>query len=249
MSSMSNSACLNRAVELLSLFGEGEGENSSGDAAGANAPESSDEKTAVEESTAGESTDGEGTVEKTAVNETAVDPDDLPFYMDDTPDTPGQATVETDQTDETEERLRTAARVEAVLRRRIADLTVGRRNDAAVNQYRNWLREADELKRELPDFDIEAEIADPRFKALLTGGVDVRTAYRALHGEELVRAALDAERTRMLSEIVRRNARPPENGTSDRSAALGKPDISALTRSQVEAIERRVARGEKVYLR
>ena len=135
------------------------------------------------------------------------------------------------------------------LNRRIAELNVARRTDSAINDYRRWMKEAEALKAEYPGFDIEAESKDARFVSLLKSGIDVRSAYTALHSGDIIAASVEKARSEIAADILRRNARPRENGISDQSAAVGKPDISSLSRSEVEAIERRVARGEKIYLK
>ena len=151
--------------------------------------------------------------------------------------------------EEYERLLELSARRERLLRMRLFELGEARRSDAAINEYRSRLREAEELKKEFPGFDIRAEVKDRRFRAMLESGIDLRSAYTALHSRDVVDAALEDSRKRMTSEIIRRSTRPSENGTSDQSAAVGTPDISSLTRPEIEAIERRVARGEKIYLK
>ena len=151
--------------------------------------------------------------------------------------------------DPADERLSASEARVRMLRGRLFELNESRLNDAAIADYNAWLAEAEALKTEYPDFDLRAEAADPKFTALLGAGVDIRTAYTALHCERIIEAAAENARRQFAADLLRRGARPAENGTCDHSAAVGKPDISALSRSEVEAIERRVARGEKIYLK
>ena len=59
---------------------------------------------------------------------------------------------------------------------------------AAEEAAARWSREADELTAQCPDFDLGAALSDPQFCALLRAGVDVRTAWFALHAQALLTA-------------------------------------------------------------
>ena len=54
---------------------------------------------------------------------------------------------------------------------------------AAEESAARWSREADELAAQCPDFDLGAALSDAQFCALLRAGVDVRTAWFALHAQ------------------------------------------------------------------
>ena len=58
---------------------------------------------------------------------------------------------------------------------------------AAEQTAARWSREADELTAQCPDFDLGAALKDDRFCALLRAGIDVRTAWFALHAQALLR--------------------------------------------------------------
>ena len=60
---------------------------------------------------------------------------------------------------------------------------------AAEESAARWSREADELAAQCPDFDLGAALSDAQFCALLRAGVDVRTAWFALHAQALLEAA------------------------------------------------------------
>ena len=87
---------------------------------------------------------------------------------------------------------------------------------AAEESAARWSREADELAAQCPDFDLGAALSDAQFCALLRAGVDVRTAWFALHAQALleaacVRAGRSAEQ-RVAEHIRARGLRPAENG-------------------------------------
>ena len=61
---------------------------------------------------------------------------------------------------------------------------------AAEESAARWSRAADELAAPCPDFDLGAALSDAQFCALLRAGVDVRTAWFALHAQALLEATL-----------------------------------------------------------
>lgn len=95
---------------------------------------------------------------------------------------------------------------------------------AAEESAARWSREADELAAQCPDFDLGAALSDAQFCALLRAGVDVRTAWFALHAQALleaacVRAGRSAEQ-RVAEHIRARGLRPAENGLGGGGAGI-----------------------------
>ena len=124
---------------------------------------------------------------------------------------------------------------------------------AAEESATRWSREADELAAQCPDFDLGAALSDAQFCALLRAGVDVRTAWFALHAQALleaacVRAGRSAEQ-RVAEHIRARGLRPAENGLGGGGAGIVvRPDVSRMSRADRAALAPRAARGERVEL-
>ena len=116
--------------------------------------------------------------------------------------------------------------------------------------YAGWLEQSDALKQIYPNFDLDAEIKNPRFVDLLKNNVDVRTAYEVLHKDDIIRGAMqftaDTVQTKLANNIIAGRNRPSENGIGQTSPAVVKNDVSQLSRADREEIIRRVARGEKI---
>ena len=132
-----------------------------------------------------------------------------------------------------------------------AILGEGQRETASADHYyQNWLQQSQAAKEAYPDFDLRAALEDGQFRALLKSGVDIRTAYEVRHLDTLLPAAMAATakavEERIAKSIAADRSRPAENAMGSRAATLVKPDVSKFTRSDVEAIARRVARGERV---
>ena len=53
--------------------------------------------------------------------------------------------------------------------------------------YSGWLREAEKTRNFYPNFDLHKELNDfPDFGRMLSAGVNVKTAYEALHHDEII---------------------------------------------------------------
>ncbi|MGM9604443.1 MAG: hypothetical protein ACI3XG_05200, partial [Faecousia sp.] len=116
--------------------------------------------------------------------------------------------------------------------------------------YNDWMAQAKELQQLFPDFDIRRELADARFAGMLLSGVDISSAYQALHARDILPAAMEyAARTvqARLAESMRTGAyRPGENGLGGSAAALVGRNVSRMSRQDYDKVCRMVERGERV---
>lgn len=124
---------------------------------------------------------------------------------------------------------------------------------AAEQTAARWSHEADALTVQCPDFDLGAALEDAQFCALLRAGVDVRTAWFALHAQALLetaclRAGRSAEQ-RVSEHIRARGLRPAENGLGSGGAGIVvRPDVSRMSRADRAELAARAERGERVKL-
>lgn len=132
---------------------------------------------------------------------------------------------------------------------RMARETLERQNKER-QQYSQWLREAETVKEQYPDFDLNAEVENPQFTAMLQSGVDLKHAYEVIHMDDIVantaKNVMNTSAKAVTDTIAARGMRPKENAGSDNSSAVYKRDVSSLTAKEREEIARRVARGEKI---
>ncbi|MBP3410078.1 MAG: hypothetical protein J6M10_03685 [Clostridia bacterium] len=123
------------------------------------------------------------------------------------------------------------------------------------SHFQNLQKQAEEVKKVYPGFDLEAELKNKAFVEMTKPGsnVDVMTAFRAIHHDELAGAEMQyaarksAER---ISASVAANARrPAENGIKGSSAATAKLDPANLSREDIRNLREEVLKGKKkVYL-
>lgn len=116
-----------------------------------------------------------------------------------------------------------------------------------------WRNEEAELQKTFPNFDLTTEFEDPTFAQLLISGVPVRSAYMALHADDIiqggVQVAFERGKEAVASSIQANAKRPLENGVSSKPAVNTKKDISKLTKAEMDDIDERVRRGERITFR
>jgi hypothetical protein len=126
------------------------------------------------------------------------------------------------------------------------------RQEQLNRQYAVWEQQAAEAKNLYPNLDLNVESQNPQFRQLLFAGIDVGTAYMAIHKDDVMASAMQhtakTVEQKLANKIAAGNARPAENGTSGQSAAVIKEDPSKWTRADRDEVRRRAARGEKIYL-
>ena len=125
-----------------------------------------------------------------------------------------------------------------------------------LKHLRSLYAQAEELKQDFPDFDLDAALRDPAFLRLTAPalGVGVREAFYALNRPRLdaLAAARAAEESKaLLAKAVSGGARRPREGGGSGAAALLRSDYAALPRQRQLALKQRIreaaARGEKMY--
>ncbi|MBR5111551.1 MAG: hypothetical protein IK099_15340 [Clostridia bacterium] len=125
---------------------------------------------------------------------------------------------------------------------------------------RDFLREhvrgvsaqAEEMKKEFPGFDLDAEMENPAFVRMTSPGVgmSVKDAYFAVHGREIQRdsmlyAAMQANE-RIAASVMAGASRPRENGLDPAAAARLGLSVRDMDRKTREEFRRRIRNGEKI---
>jgi len=127
-----------------------------------------------------------------------------------------------------------------------------KRHDAEIAQQKvqSWINEAEQLKQIYPDFDLNAEADNAIFASLLNNGFPMKNAYEAAHHDELMATAMQhvAQTTekKVTNSLMANKSRPVENGVSSHSASRVKQDLSSASDEELDAIDKRVQRGERI---
>lgn len=124
------------------------------------------------------------------------------------------------------------------------------RRRSAAKQYQALLGEAEALSKKVQGFDLETELADRRFCGMLRCGFSMEDAWRAVHINQLLHAAVRQASEKGAKEAVeqyrREAARPDENGVKGQSGISRKTSAAHLTGRGIRDILRRVEKGAKV---
>lgn len=125
-----------------------------------------------------------------------------------------------------------------------------KQQQAMEHQIKKWYDESEQLAQNYPDFDMNSEVANEKFVALIKNGVDMKTAYEVVHHDEIINAIKDKSAKEAEKQTTERllsvDRRPVENGLSAQSPALVKTDVSKLTPQQRANIAKRVSMGETI---
>ncbi len=118
-------------------------------------------------------------------------------------------------------------------------------------------RQAEEMKKVFPKFDLRAELRNPIFARMTSpsGGVSVEDAYYAIHRKELqtatAQASAQATALQISNAIQAGSRRPQENGTSGQAPSVTHFDYSKASPEQRKRfkafLESERAAGRKVY--
>ncbi len=115
-----------------------------------------------------------------------------------------------------------------------------------------WMRDADAVKQIYPNFDFRTELQNDQFRMLIQSNIPMQTAYEVVHKDELIPAAMQFTAKQVEAKVANNvragQKRPAEGAASSRSAVQVKSDPSKFTKADMDEIERRVARGERIVL-
>lgn len=125
-----------------------------------------------------------------------------------------------------------------------------------LRQHVEGLRQQEaEMKRDFPDFDLMREVqGNPAFARMTApgGGLTVRQAYMAVHGDELMQRQAQAVQRQAVKDMSRAiqagSVRPQENGMAQSGGGQQRIDPRHMTRAEREEIRRRVRSGERVII-
>lgn len=115
-----------------------------------------------------------------------------------------------------------------------------------------WEAQAAQLKTQYPDFELQEVLANEQVTDLMRRGVSLPDAYRAAYFDHIMQQATAQTAQKVeqgvAARIQQRASRPGENGTRPGGAVTTHVDVASMSRRQLEDLERRARRGEKITL-
>ena len=144
--------------------------------------------------------------------------------------------------------------IEAENRRMKAEQELNEQRRAANEWYEQKLQEAEQLKAEFPNFDLDEMMRNERFVNLIHPqnpyAVPIREAYLAMSMDKILPGAMEqtakAVAKKTADTIRQRGARPLEGGMSGQASLKAQTDVSKLTDAEIADYVRRANRGERI---
>lgn len=144
--------------------------------------------------------------------------------------------------------------IEAENQRLRAEREANEERRAANEWYQQKVQEAEQLKAEFPDFDLDSMLQDQRFVNLIHPrnpyAVPMREAYLAMHMDQILPGAMEQTAKQVAKKtadtIRQRGARPVEGGMSGQAASKVHVDVSKLTNDEIADYARRAMLGERI---
>ena len=124
---------------------------------------------------------------------------------------------------------------------------------AFEQKFAAWNAEAESLKGLIPNLDLIKEFENPQFVRMLDSGVGVKSAYMALHHDEitggLMRYTAEQTQKAVLDGVKANGMRPNENGAKGSHGANQKIDVSKLTKEDRARLAEEARRGKTITFR
>lgn len=149
----------------------------------------------------------------------------------------------------TVEQFRHVKQIEAENARFKAEQQQNIRQQMAQRQMEVWNGQVEEVRKSYPNFNLEDELNNPGFKAMLRAGASIRNAYEATHLDDIKKSlvASTAQQTtkEVTDNIKAKGMRPTEVGGSQSGVPLSM-DLKNSTKAQRDEWARRAERGETI---
>lgn len=131
------------------------------------------------------------------------------------------------------------------------------REQKIYDHYNGLRKQAEQMKKIFPNFDLETELKNPAFFRMTApdSGLTVEQVYYAVHHKELQGAAMQMAAQKTADQISRAiqsgSKRPDEAGTSAQAPSVTTFDYRAKSKEERDAFKKHIlsemAQGRKVY--
>ncbi len=123
--------------------------------------------------------------------------------------------------------------------------------DSLRRKASEWIMQSEKMKDAFPDFDLRQELRENKlFSQLLLCGADLKSAYEAVHRQEILAGAMAYTAGKVREQIVQgiqaKSVRPFENGVISSGAVVSGVDVNALTSNDILKILKQVENGASI---
>lgn len=122
-------------------------------------------------------------------------------------------------------------------------------------EFNRFMAEAEAVKAKYPTFNVETEINDSAFMAMVRAGVSVENAYVARHSDEILSQTIPYavdKATQKVANAVKANGKRVLEGGAGNSAPTSVSDthkpVSEMKSDEIQELMRRALSGEKIRL-
>lgn len=116
--------------------------------------------------------------------------------------------------------------------------------------WSRWNQEAGQLSQKYEGFDLDTELKDEGFVRMLGAGIDMDTAYKAVHFDEISKGLIvktQKNTKKQVADTIRAGAgRPTENGVGKSAAGDTKSDVSKMSYKEMDDLIERARNGERI---
>lgn len=160
--------------------------------------------------------------------------------------------AQADQADMTVEQYK-----EHVKLKRERDAATGELNELKIQeqareQYNTWVEDSKAVKEKYPEFDLNTELQDPRFRSMLSARYSndympsMLDIYEIVHRDDILQREKQNVQQNTINNIKARGLRPDEAGSTSSGAVGFKKDVSQLTPKERAEFVRRASLGETI---
>ena len=104
------------------------------------------------------------------------------------------------------------------------------KRDEAQRFYNALAKQEQEMAKKYEGFNLEKELQDDRFKAMLKANVPMEDAYFAAHRSEMLKKTVAEAKNATLQSVAAKGTRPAETASSASAPTTAQVDYSKLSR-------------------
>lgn len=104
------------------------------------------------------------------------------------------------------------------------------KQDEAQRFYNALAKQEREMAKKYEGFDLEKELQNPVFKAMLKASVPMEDAYFAAHRSEMLKKTVAEAKSATLQSVAAKGARPAETASSASAPATAQVDYARMSR-------------------
>lgn len=146
----------------------------------------------------------------------------------------------------TVEQYQRMAKIERQNRQLLAQQQTQQAQYMANLQYSQWQAEAEAMKANTPDFDLDAALENDLFALMLKNRYPMEQAYKAAFADKIAAQAAAGAEKAVTDNIRARGSRPTEAGANATPPFTTKDDVSKLTDEDVKNILKQIGNGGKI---